>query len=232
MGLPNWDPDLSSEGVKFMTRKRKKKNEDHPTRIQLIEVACEFLEEFPLNEITVNMVLEKSEVSSGSLYYHFQDFGELLETSIIKLFTSEIYDNIKIIIEKSFSSENREIFLKNFSDSISELQSEKWRSLRFRRARIIGMSIDKPKLMEKISQEQEQITDSISSLFKHYQDIGWFSKNFDHRAASSFVQAFIFGKILDDILEYPCENNSWADISVIFMKSLFSEQMPRLEAGL
>lgn len=53
----------------------------HPTKIRLIETTAELLEnQFP-QDIQVDEILEKSGISKGSLYHHFEDLGELLEAA-------------------------------------------------------------------------------------------------------------------------------------------------------
>ena len=52
----------------------------HPTKTHLIETAVALLEEKMPHEIAVDEILEKSGISKGSLYHHFEDLAELLES--------------------------------------------------------------------------------------------------------------------------------------------------------
>ena len=51
----------------------------HPTKEALIDAVLELLQSEHLVEVTSEEVLEKSGISKGSLYYHFEDFSDLLE---------------------------------------------------------------------------------------------------------------------------------------------------------
>ena len=43
----------------------------HPTKTALIECAADLLDKYRFDEITVEMVLDRSSISKGSLYHHF-----------------------------------------------------------------------------------------------------------------------------------------------------------------
>ena len=54
----------------------------HPTSKRLINSTIELLQEFLPEEISTDLVLQHSGVSRGSLYYHFEDLSDLLETAM------------------------------------------------------------------------------------------------------------------------------------------------------
>ena len=51
----------------------------HPTKSSLIHCAADLLDKYRFDEITVEMVLDRSGVSKGSLYHHFEDLDELMD---------------------------------------------------------------------------------------------------------------------------------------------------------
>ena len=53
----------------------------HPTKSSLIDCAADLLDKYRFDEITVEMVLDRSNISKGSLYHHFEDLAELLEAA-------------------------------------------------------------------------------------------------------------------------------------------------------
>jgi AcrR family transcriptional regulator len=50
----------------------------HPTKSSLIECAADLLDKYRFDEITVEMVLDRSSISKGSLYHNFEDIYHLL----------------------------------------------------------------------------------------------------------------------------------------------------------
>ena len=66
----------------------------HPTKIRLIETTAELLEnQFP-QDIQVDEILERSGISKGSLYHHFEDIYHLLEAAMIVRFARYVDTNI------------------------------------------------------------------------------------------------------------------------------------------
>ena len=53
----------------------------HPTKRLLVETVVAMLETKKPNEILAEEVLESSGVSKGSMYHHFEDLQELVETA-------------------------------------------------------------------------------------------------------------------------------------------------------
>ena len=53
----------------------------HPTKRALITTVLEQLKTLKPSEITSESVLDKSGISKGSLYHHFEDFDDLIETA-------------------------------------------------------------------------------------------------------------------------------------------------------
>ncbi|MFZ9750906.1 MAG: TetR/AcrR family transcriptional regulator, partial [Candidatus Nanopelagicales bacterium] len=58
----------------------------HPTRQKLIETTVSLLDTLRPAEITVEMILQQSGISKGSLYHHFEDVEELFEAAEISRF--------------------------------------------------------------------------------------------------------------------------------------------------
>ena len=53
----------------------------HPTKAVLVRTVVELLDTQMPSEIHADNVLEISGISKGSLYHHFEDLGELVETA-------------------------------------------------------------------------------------------------------------------------------------------------------
>ena len=66
----------------------------HPTKSALIECAADLLDKYRFDEITVEMVLDRSNISKGSLYHHFEDIYHLLEAAMIVRYARYVDTNI------------------------------------------------------------------------------------------------------------------------------------------
>ena len=89
--------------VKIETVKR-----EHPTRRKLLDTVYGLLTSQPFDSITIGLVLEKSGVVSGSLYYHFENFDDLVETAMAELFSAGVKADTKLMEARMRSVQNRE----------------------------------------------------------------------------------------------------------------------------
>ena len=60
----------------------------HPTKSKLVETATRLLKTHKPSEISVDLVLSESKISKGSLYHHFADLDELIETALLTTATN------------------------------------------------------------------------------------------------------------------------------------------------
>ncbi len=76
----------------------------HPTKRLLVETVAGMLEAKKPSEILADGVLESSGVSKGSMYHHFEDLQELVETA--RLGENEWNDFIMNIVDHTFMSQD------------------------------------------------------------------------------------------------------------------------------
>lgn len=192
--------------------KSKKKTGTHPTYARLIETATELLSTYPLNQITTDMILEHSGVSRGSLYHHFEDMSDLLMRSLTASFSMIVEQNIntiELLIEKTRSPED---FIKGAKIFNKISQSPDRRSLRLDRLRMISLSIENEKFSEILKKEQDRLTAGYKNLFEKAQANKWISADIDPHAAAVFIQAYTFGRVIDDISGHKVDPAAWEDL--------------------
>lgn len=63
---------------------------DVPTKERIEESLLELLEVFPIDEITVSMIVVRAKCNRGSFYYHFQDIDALVSSAIERYFPAKI----------------------------------------------------------------------------------------------------------------------------------------------
>ena len=66
----------------------------HPTKEKLIQTFLDLSKTNSWHDITSDMVLETSGITKGSLYHHFDDFGELIETVRVRRFSQWVDESI------------------------------------------------------------------------------------------------------------------------------------------
>lgn len=181
----------------------------HPTKAQLIRSTVEILESKLPNEIAVDEILEKSGISKGSLYHHFEDLTELIEAAQVHRYASWVDRSIEMIISLISASKSREDLLVGLKKVTRLTQDPQFISTRYARARAIASAEHSPRFRKALSQEQNRLTDALIDLIEEARNKGYYAKDFDARAGAVLVQAYTLGKMVDDFVEEPMDPEEW-----------------------
>lgn len=203
--------------VNGTTRTRKR----HPTYDRLVFSTLELMKDFLPEEISTEMVLQHSGVSRGSLYHHFEDLNDLLETAMVAFFSDAVDRNIALIgglINEATSSSDFYRATEHFNQVT---QARERRDVRFERIRLIGFSYKNPRLTSKLAAEQARLTDSYAQLFCTAQAKGWMNDDFDPLAAAILIQAYTLGKVVDDLVANPVDPADWNSIIMKIVVRVF-----------
>jgi len=194
----------------------------HPTRLRLLETACELIGKHSIDDITVDMVLAESGIVKGSLYYHYEDFNDLIETALAEMFAAGVNASVAVISAHVDTAADRDAFLEGFREILADTQSDARRSIRFRRARLLALAEHRPRLMARIAAEQARMTGAFTAMFVTCQERGWFNSDFDPKAAATFIQAYTFGKLIDEVSNDPADPDGWSDIVMKVLYRIFA----------
>lgn len=102
----------------------------HPTRQKLLDVASELLESASPDEITVDMVLQRSGISKGSLYHHYRDFQDLIESALSNLFVYNVDQSIAALSAVVHGSPDKKTLLAGLRRVTEVTQSSEMRNRR------------------------------------------------------------------------------------------------------
>jgi AcrR family transcriptional regulator len=80
----------------------------HPTKRLLVDTVENLLKEVTSEKITIEQVLEKSGISRGSLYHHFEDFNELIEIAEIEEYSGLITESINGLVAILQTAQSRD----------------------------------------------------------------------------------------------------------------------------
>lgn len=184
--------------------------DDLATKDRLVKVVLELSEDQPIDEIKVEEVLGASGISTGSLYHHFEDFGHLIETAMVERYLELLRSG--------------ELFIQSALDEAKDLEDLKARvavvggmyaklntpEARFERARILARSEKHERLRRALGEAQQEFTDSLTGMFERAQrESGWINPDLDPRAIAVFIQAYTFGRLIDDITPNPMDQEDW-----------------------
>lgn len=193
----------------------------HKTRRKLLDTAMELILRDGIDAVTADMVLQQSRISKGSLYYHFDDFPDLVESALVEMFKESVDRNRAVLRQVVLESANKKECLKGLMAVTRQTQKRELYTVRAGRAAIMGMSLRNPRLADKVAKVQTELTKAYAELFQVLQDRGWMSRDFDPQAAAILIQAYTFGKIVDDVSSEPIAPEKWTELIDAIMFRVF-----------
>ena len=196
----------------------------HPTKEKLIATMVSLMDEHALSNIQVDDVLRESNISKGSLYHHFENFDELVEAALIHRFASSVDLSIELVSGAVNGAKSAEEFVAKIIEVTTVTQGRERSKFRLERARVIGLSVNSPRLLEHLEQEQDRLTAAMADVVREGQEKGWVNKTFDAKTIAVFMQAYTIGRVIDDVAssEQHVDSADWNDVVNAAVKSLLT----------
>ena len=196
----------------------------HPTKARLIETTVELMNIKLPTEIAVDEILERSGISKGSLYHHFEDLAELLEAAQVARYADWVDRSIALIVAIMSKAKTKEDLFAGVKKMTLLTQSSEFKGFRYERARTIGNSQGHKRFQDLLAAEQERLTSGLTDIIREVIEKGFFHKDLNPRVAAIFIQSYTLGKIVDDIVTDPVNSKDWDDfIDQMVYKSMFAE---------
>lgn len=184
----------------------------HPTKSKLIQTVVEMLDALDVADLQVDQVLERSGVSKGSLYHHFEDFSHLIEAAHVHRFARMIDRSITSLAEVLVGSPSKEAMIAGLKQVTRNTQRQELATLRFERARALALAEHQPRMRKAMAAEQARLTAAITDISRDAQSKGWVRADLDPQVLAVFIQAYTLGKIVDDISEDKMDPERWAEL--------------------
>lgn len=181
----------------------------HKTKKALIDTAIELMEGNPAADVTLQQVLAASKITSGSLYYHFSDFQDLIDQAHVKMygdFADDIAVRLTTIVGKS---DNAAQTFEKLSPAMDDRHIPDFSKLRSARAWIAAQATLRPSLGEKLADEQQRVTEEIAEIIADAQARGIAQTGFDPYVIAVFIEAYTMGRIVDDLAGAPMDEVEW-----------------------
>ena len=188
------------------------RREDHPTRLALIDCALRLADEHGLHGFTVDMLLTESGISKGSLYHHFEDFIDLLETVQVRQYSENIDLSISQIEGALIRIDSKEGLRAAFYAIADAAHSAANAEARVKRAHVIGSTPGREKFARQLGIEQDRLRDSLAGLIATGQERGFVQRHSEPKALSTFVLAYAQGLIVNDIAANPIDYRDYVEI--------------------
>lgn len=184
----------------------------HPTRQKLIETTVSLLDTLRPAEITVEMILQQSGISKGSLYHHFEDVEELFEAAEISRFilsVDQAVEKLQAAIEVATTPEE---LAETIRQSTRSTQRPGLAPLRLERARTLGRTLGNERFRKALGREQQRATYAIADIIQTAKSKGLIKEHVNPQAFAVFIQAYSLGRAVDDITYDPISEPDWGNM--------------------
>ena len=181
----------------------------HPTKVRLTEVAAALIDEHGSQGFTVEQLLEKSNISKGSLYHHFEDFHDVIRQAQVMRFARYVEEDIQALTAVLLVSSSREDMFDRL-DLISRATHDAARSVRRAdRIEILAGARHSEKMKIALAPTQAHLTGAIADLVREMKAKDFISEDLDPTAVAVFIQAYSLGLIVNDVSNDQVDLEKW-----------------------
>lgn len=184
----------------------------HPTKRLLVETVVELLETKKPNEILAEEVLEISGVSKGSMYHHFEDLQELVETAQLVRYSKWIDLSIEFMTKYVLGASNKENFVESLRKLTELTQASDRKGARAERARALAACFDNPRMAKAMGAETQRHTDALADIIQEVQHRGFIRPDVDPKAIAVFIQSYTLGKMVNDYNPTGVDDQTWVEL--------------------
>jgi AcrR family transcriptional regulator len=201
----------------------------HPTAQLLVETVREMLKTLPFNTIKSESVLQKSGLSRGSMYHHFVNFEDLVETAQIQLYNEFIEDLVQSLKEVLTSCETIEEARAAFSVLSSTGSEHHPGNIRNQRVGVLYSAAVSHEFAKKLQHSQESLTQEWMNLYEMCVAKGWADPSIDARAVAILIQSTTLGRTIDDLSMVHMSLDAWVVVLLHLLDSFFFSKCVEVE---
>ena len=194
----------------------------HPTKRALVQTVLNELKTKKALDLTSELILEKSGISKGSLYHHFEDFDDLIETAQVFRYAAYVDQSIHLLTKVFQISKNRDEMVAELKKVTRFTQSPDLMPQRMDRATSISLANANPRMMKKMHAQQDRLNEAIIDIFREARDRGWINKEIDLHAGAIFIQAYTLGVIINDVSGTKVNANAWEELIDLFLEKVIA----------
>jgi len=193
----------------------------HPTGVELVKACDRLLDIKRPDQINTEEILRESGISKGSLYHHFVDLPDLIETTLIYRYSKWIDLSIQRMSSLLSSAKSAKALKEALFQITFATQKDSLKNMRIERARIFAEAQQNSRLSEKLIAETERMTTSIEDLVREVIDRKLFKPGLNARAVAVFIQAYTLGLIVNDFTTNKVTFEDWTTLINQIIGELF-----------
>lgn len=173
------------------------------------------------SEILADEVLETSGVSKGSMYHHFEDLQELVETAQIYRYSKWIDASIDFLTNYVAKARTQDELRKALRTLTEQTQSDERKDARAERAQALAACLHNPRMAKQMGAETQRLTDAIADVTEEVKNKGLFRSDVNAKALATFIQGYTLGKIVNDYNPTGVHESEWNDFIMNIVEETF-----------
>lgn len=195
----------------------------HPTHDLIVTSAVRLIKEHGVAAFHIDDVLAAADVTRGALYHHFDNVTDLLESALLAIYSEGIDLNMAFVRSVLATAASADDFRSGvLAANRAYAHNEELRAVRRLRAHAMATITEGSKFAADLASKQQALTDAYVEVISDAQHRGWVSRAVDPTALATFIQAYSFGVIIDDVSEVHLDRDRWASIiETFFVDSVF-----------
>jgi len=193
----------------------------HPTKRLLTETVVGLLATKKPNEILADEVLENSGVSKGSMYHHFEDLQELVETAQIYRYSQWIDASIEFLTNYVAKTRTQDELRNALRILTEQTQADARKSARAERAQALAACLQNPRMAKQMGAETQRLTDAIADVTEEVKNKGLFRSEVNSKVLATFIQAYTLGKLVNDYNPTGVAEGEWNDFIMNIVEHTF-----------
>ena len=193
----------------------------HPTGVELVKTCDRLLDIKRPDQINTEEILSESGISKGSLYHHFVDLPDLIQTTLIYRYSKWIDLSIQRMSSLLSSAKSAKALKEALFQITFATQKDSLKNMRIERARIFAEAQQNSRLSEKLIAETERMTTSIEDLVREVIDRKLFKPGLNARAVAVLIQAYTLGLIVNDFTTNKVTFEDWTSLINQIIGELF-----------
>jgi AcrR family transcriptional regulator len=194
----------------------------HPTKRALVQTVLDQLKTKKPSDLTSELILETSGISKGSLYHHFEDFDDLIETAQVFRYAAYVDQSINLLTKVFQISKNKDEMVVELKKITRFTQAPNLMPQRMDRATSISLANANPRMMKKMNAQQDRLNEAIIDIFREARDRGWINKEVDLHAGALFIQAYTLGIIINDVSGTKVDIKAWDELIDMFLEKVIA----------
>ena len=196
----------------------------HPTRQRLIDVTIRLLDNHRPEDITITMVIADGLVSKGAFYHHFNEFEEVIEEALAARFISDIDQALDEFTKLMESATTREELIDLLRSKIEWTENDDERvNIRIERIRTLGKVLNNDRFYKVMSKQQSKTTNQLVEMIESLKSKGLIREGVSARVFATFIQAYTFGRVIDDISVEKVNRAEWNEFLISVYKNYLFE---------